>query len=136
MLFDCDQLFEVDIDSIGRLTELGGRACRPLRREPRRGQAARPRCGGFIDESYEQAGISHLLERVGLFEAIVIGEAAYLSVTALAGEPAVGGGAAALACFLSGSLAAWATLALAALALVLLDLVSRLLGARAAAAAP
>ncbi|MET1020535.1 MAG: low temperature requirement protein A [Microterricola sp.] len=53
------------------------------------------RRGGF-DEIYEQASISHLLERVGLFVVIVIGEAVYLSVTALAEHPSVGGGAAAL----------------------------------------
>lgn len=54
------------------------------------------RRGGFADEIYEQASISHLLERVGLFVVIVIGEAVYLSVTALAEHPSVGGGAAAL----------------------------------------
>jgi low temperature requirement protein LtrA len=54
------------------------------------------RQGGFSDTVYEQASISLLLERVGLFVVIVIGEAVYLSVTTLAEHPTIGGGAAAL----------------------------------------
>lgn len=52
--------------------------------------------GGFADGIYERASISHLLERVGLFVVIVIGEAVYLSVTSLAAEPTVAGGVAAI----------------------------------------
>jgi low temperature requirement protein LtrA len=49
---------------------------------------------------YDDASISHLLERVGLFVVIVIGEAVYLSVTGLAAQPSIAGGAAALFGFL------------------------------------
>ncbi|TAM70766.1 MAG: hypothetical protein EPN48_05340 [Microbacteriaceae bacterium] len=52
---------------------------------------------GFSDAVYVEASISHLLERVGLFVVIVIGEAVYLSVTGLAQHPTIGGGVAGLA---------------------------------------
>ncbi|HEY5221880.1 MAG TPA: low temperature requirement protein A [Microbacteriaceae bacterium] len=55
------------------------------------------RRGGFSDAVYLDASISHLLERVGLFVVIVIGEAVYLSVTELARNPTLGGGAAGIA---------------------------------------
>jgi low temperature requirement protein LtrA len=58
------------------------------------------RRGGFSDAVYEEASISHLLDRVGLFVVIVIGEAVYLSVTGLAQHPSVGGGVAAIGGFL------------------------------------
>lgn len=48
-------------------------------------------------ELFGRASVSHFLERVGLFVVIVVGEAVYLSVTALAGHPSIGGGLAALA---------------------------------------
>ncbi|WP_308467152.1 low temperature requirement protein A [Rathayibacter soli] len=55
------------------------------------------RQGGFSDSIYQEASISHLLERVGLFVVIVIGEAVYLAVTELAHQPTIGGGAAGIA---------------------------------------
>lgn len=58
--------------------------------------AARSR---LAPEVYEQASVSHSLERVGLFVVIVIGEAVYLAVTGLAEHPTVGGAVAALAGF-------------------------------------
>ncbi|WP_157962508.1 low temperature requirement protein A [Homoserinimonas sp. OAct 916] len=56
--------------------------------------------GGLANEIYDRAVVSHLLERVGLFVVIVIGEAVYLSVTGLVALPTIGGGAAALFGFL------------------------------------
>ena len=52
---------------------------------------------GFSYEVYQQASVSHSLERVGLFVVIVIGEAVYLAVTGLSQHPSVAGGAAGLA---------------------------------------
>lgn len=61
---------------------------------------------GFAFEVYEQVSISHLLERIGLFVVIVIGEAVYLGVTGLARHPTIGGAAAALWGFLACALLA------------------------------
>ncbi|MDO5745576.1 MAG: low temperature requirement protein A, partial [Micrococcaceae bacterium] len=61
---------------------------------------------GFAVEVYEQASIPHLLERIGLFVVIVIGEAVYLSVTGLAGHPTIGGAASAMFGFVSCALLA------------------------------
>ena len=55
---------------------------------------------GFAFSVYQEASISHALDRVGLFVVIVIGEAVYLAVTGLAKHPTVSGGAAALFGFL------------------------------------
>ncbi|WP_149620094.1 low temperature requirement protein A [Paeniglutamicibacter gangotriensis] len=54
---------------------------------------------GFAYEVYEQVSIPHLLERIGLFVVIVIGEAVYLAVTGLIQHPNPGGAAAGLSGF-------------------------------------
>ncbi|PQZ86720.1 hypothetical protein CQ018_18775 [Arthrobacter sp. MYb227] len=49
---------------------------------------------GFSFDVYERVAIPHLLERIGLFIVIVIGEAVYLVVTGLADHPSLAGAAA------------------------------------------
>lgn len=49
---------------------------------------------GFSFDVYERIAIPHLLERIGLFIVIVIGEAVYLVVTGLAEHPSPAGAAA------------------------------------------
>ena len=56
---------------------------------------------GFAYEVYEQVSIPHLLERIGLFVVIVIGEAVYLGVTGLIRHPSPGGAAAAFSGFVA-----------------------------------
>lgn len=46
---------------------------------------------GFSFDVYDRVAIPHLLERIGLFVVIVIGEAVYLSVTGLSEHPTPGG---------------------------------------------
>lgn len=48
---------------------------------------------GFSFDVYERIAIAHLLERIGLFIVIVVGEAVYLVVTGLAAHPSAGGAA-------------------------------------------
>ncbi len=56
---------------------------------------------GFAYEVYEQVSIPHLLERIGLFVVIVIGEAVYLGVTGLILHPTGGGATGALSGFVA-----------------------------------
>ena len=56
---------------------------------------------GFAYEVCEQVSIPHLLERIGLFVVIVIGEAVYLGVTGLIEHPSGGGAAAAFSGFVA-----------------------------------
>lgn len=61
---------------------------------------------GFSFDVYDRIAIPHLLERIGLFVVIIIGEAVYLSVTGLSEHPTAGGAAAGIFGFVACALLA------------------------------